>query len=205
VDALRRSSRTARVAALLSLGALAVHELRYLLAYGDRAGQALAQQGHGYLSDLGGALTALGLGVLLATLFAGALSPAARRERESRIATFVRTAALYALALVAIFCVQELAEGALTAGHPAGVAAIVAHGGWVAMPLALAAGALCSLACLALAEVELAIARVIRGERPRRRTRAVARPLPALARPSPTLLDLGLAAPPRAPPPPLAS
>ncbi len=37
MDALRRTSRTARVASLLSLGALAVHELRYLLAYGDRA------------------------------------------------------------------------------------------------------------------------------------------------------------------------
>ena len=204
MDALRRTSRTARVASLLSLGSLAVHELRYLLAYGDRAGHALAQQGHGYLSDLGGALTALGLGGLLATLFAGALLPQARRARGSRSAAFGRAAALYALALAATFCVQELAEGALAAGHPEGLAAILANGGWVAIPLALAAGALCSLACLALAEIELTIARVIRGDRRSRRFGALAQRIPALARSWPTLLDLGLAAPPRAPPLPLA-
>jgi hypothetical protein len=204
VDALRRTSRTARVAALLSLGSLAVHELRYLLAYGDRAGQALAEQGHGYLSDLGGALAALGLGVLLATLFAGALSPPARRERASRSAALVGKAARYAIALAAIFCVQELAEGMLTAGHPEGPAAILANGGWMAMPLAVAAGALCSLVCLALAQVESTVARVIRANRPPRRPGAPAQRIPALTGLSPALLELGLAAPSRAPPPPLA-
>jgi hypothetical protein len=204
VDGLRHTSGTARVAALLSLGALAVHELRYLLAYGDRAGEALAQQGHGYLSDLGGALIGLALATLLATLFARALASPARGRRASRRAGFTRLAGLYALALASIFCVQELAEGALTTGHPEGVAAVLAHGGWLAVPLALAMGALCSLACLALVEAEVTIARVIRADRAPRRRQAPTRRLAASARRTPARVDLDLAAPPRAPPLPLA-
>jgi hypothetical protein len=158
LDALRRTSRTARAASLLSLAALAVHELRYLFAYGDRAGEALASQGHGYLSDLGGALVTVILATLLATLLAGVLAPAARRPARPA-AAFPRTAALDAISTAAIFCAQELAEGAVAAGHPAGPAAVLAHGGWIAFPLALAAGALCAVACLALQEVERSLAR----------------------------------------------
>jgi hypothetical protein len=179
LNALRRTSRTARTASLLSLGALTVHELRYVLAYGDRAGEALASQGHAYLSDLGGALVTLMLATLLATVLAGALAPRARRPGQAGSA-FRRMAVLYGLALVAIFCAQELAEGAVASGHPAGLAAVLAHGGWVALPLALAAGAVCSLACLALQGVERALARrTIR--RARRRPPPLAEPHPAPA------------------------
>jgi hypothetical protein len=168
MDALRRTSRTARASSLLSLAALAVHELRYLLTYGDRAGEALANQGHAYLSDLGGAVVTLTMATLLAALFAGALAPpACRPDRPAGCPparsvgghTPVRTGLLYALALLAIFCAQELAEGAVAAGHPAGPAAVLGHGGWLALPLALVAGALCSLACLALQGVEQTLAR----------------------------------------------
>ena len=55
---------------------------------------------------------------------------------------FRRTATLYGLALAAIFCAQELTEGAIATGHPAGLAAVLADGGWVFLPLALAIGAL---------------------------------------------------------------
>jgi hypothetical protein len=174
VYALRRTSRTARTASLLSLGALAVHELRYVLAYGERAGEALASQGHAYLSDLGGALITLILATLLATVLAGALAPPARRPGNAGSA-FRRMAVLHGLALMAIFCAQELTEGAVASGHAAGLAAVLAHGGWVALPLALAAGALCSLACLALQGVERNLARrALR--RTRRRPPAVAEP-----------------------------
>ena len=158
MDALRRTSRTARAASLLSLAALAVHELRYVLAYGDGAGEALASQGHAYLSDLGAALITLILATLLATLLAGVLSPAARRPDQPVAAALSRTAVLYALATAAIFCAQELTEGAVAAGHPAGLAAVLAHGGWIAMPLALAAGAMCAVASLVLQEVERTLA-----------------------------------------------
>jgi hypothetical protein len=182
LDALRRTSRTARAASLLSLAALAVHELRYLVAYGDRADEALASQGHAYLSDLGGALITLMLATLLATLLANALAPAARRPGQPAGSAFRRTAVLYALALLAIFCAQELTEGAVAAGHPAGLGAVLAHGGWVALPLALAAGAVCSLACLALQGVERTLARRAPRRRPPRRPPALAEPHAAPAR-----------------------
>jgi hypothetical protein len=173
LDALRRTSRTARAASLLSLAALAVHELRYLFAYGHGAGEALANQGHAYLSDLGGALVTLTLAILLATLLAGALVPAARPAAGQ---AFRRTAVVYALALLAIFCAQELAEGAVAVGHPAGPAAVAAHGGWIALPLALAAGAVCSLACLALQGVERTLAQGAPGRAARGRPPALAEP-----------------------------
>jgi hypothetical protein len=182
LDALRRTSRTARAASLLSLAALVVHELRYLLAYGDRAGEALASQGHAYLSDLGGALVTVTLATLLATLLAGVLSPAARRPARPAAAAFPRTAALYAIVTAAIFCAQELAEGALAAGHPAGPAAVLAHGGWIAFPLALAAGSLCAVACLALQGVERSLARGAPTRRAPARGLAPAEPHAAPAR-----------------------
>jgi hypothetical protein len=182
VDALRRTSRTARAASLLSLGSLAVHELRYLLAYGHRTGEALANQGHAYLSDLGGALVTLAFASLLATLLAGVLAPPARRPAQPAGAAFRRVAALYALALLAIFCTQELTEGAVAAGHPAGLAAVLAHGGWVALPLALALGILCSLACLALQGVERTLARGACPRHAPRRPPALAEPHAAPAR-----------------------
>jgi hypothetical protein len=200
VKVLRRTSRTARAASLLSLGALAVHELRYLLVYGNGAGETLAHEGHAYLSDLGGALVGLAAATLLATLMAGSLAPTARRADEPAGAGFRRAAALYALALAAIFCAQELTEGAVAAGHPAGLAAVLAHGGWVALPLALAVGALCSLACLALRGVERTIARLASRPRPLRRPLAPAKPHVLPARPPLASLNLGFGFARRPPP-----
>ena len=200
MDALRRTSRTARAASLLSLGALAVHELRYLLAYGDRASEALASQGHAYLSDLGGALITVLLATLLATVLAGALAPPARRPGQAARSAFPRTAALYAFALLAIFCAQELTEGAVAAGHPAGLAAVVAHGGWIALPLAMAAGAACALVCLALREVERTLARRSSHRPARPRPPALAEPHAAPARRSLASLNLAFGFARRPPP-----
>ena len=119
---------------------------------------------------------------MLATVLAGALSPPARRPDQAAGSAFPRTAALYALATAAIFCAQELTEGAVAAGHPAGLAAVLAHGGWIALPLAVAAGAVCAVACLLLQGVERTLARGA----PSRPARA--RPSPS---PSPTPLPLG--------------
>src|SRR5204862_65911 len=69
---------------------------------------------------------------------AGALAPPARGAGDSAGAALRRAAPLFALALATIFCAQELTEGALAAGHPAGLGAVLAHGGWVFLPLALA-------------------------------------------------------------------
>ena len=200
MDALRRTSRIARGASLLSLGALAVHELRYLLAYGHGATEALAQQGHGYMSDLAGALVVLALAALLATLLAGALAPPPRPADEPAGATFRRTATLYGLALAAIFCSQELTEGAIATGHPAGLAAVLADGGWVFLPLALAIGALCSGACLTLRGVDRTLARVAVRRRSPRRPATLAQPYVCAARRPLTSLNLGFGFARRAPP-----
>jgi hypothetical protein len=200
LNALRSTSRIARGASLLSLGALAVHELRYWLAYGRGAKEALAQQGHGYMSDLAGALVVLALATLLAALLVGALAPRPRTAGEPVLATFRRTTAGYALALGGIFCAQELTEGAIAAGHPAGLEAILAHGGWVFGPLTLAIGALCSLACLVLRGVERTLARIAARRRTIRRPATAARPNVSARRPPLTSLNLGFGFARRPPP-----
>src|SRR4051794_41911668 len=59
-----------RCFALLGAGALALHELRYLIAYGGDAGRALDEQGHGYLGTVA-VLVALAVVASVATLVAG--------------------------------------------------------------------------------------------------------------------------------------
>ena len=43
--------------------------------------------------------------------------------------------------LVAIYVLQELLEGLFASGHPTGAGGVVGHGGWLALPLAVAFGA----------------------------------------------------------------
>jgi hypothetical protein len=203
VNALRRTTHAARAAALLSLGGLALHQLRYLLAYGHDAGTALGHQGHGYLAELIPAL----IGLALATIAGVALARAAlgvhglRHDGRAQ----GRAALLYAAALLAVFWAQELSEGLLAAGHPTGLAALFSHGGWIAIPLALGLGALCSLVALGLDRAErtlgVAARRRLAPPRPLITTRSVTaprrRPLATralafgLARRPPPLLRLG--------------
>jgi hypothetical protein len=189
VSAIRRTSGAARAAALLSLGALAVHQLRYLLAYGHDAEWALSEQGHAYLSHFGGIAVGLGLAVLLGTL----LAPAARRRLAGTgcrgMLRFV--APLYTAALLASFCSQEIAEGALSSGHPDGLNAAVANGGWIAIPLAILVGLLCALGTRALERVDDALSapKQPRGRLPR----SPAVPAPNPAAPRLALGCLGLA------------
>jgi hypothetical protein len=176
VTATRFTGGAARAVALLTLGALAVHELRYLVAYGADADAALASQGHAYLSELGGMAAGLGLALLLGSALGRARLPRSRTGGRSALGS---TAALYGAAIVAIFCAQESAEGALFAGHAAGLAAPVANGGWIALPLALVAGLLCALAARALERVDDALAAPPRSRVTLPRPSAVAAPNPA--------------------------
>jgi len=131
-----------RLAALLAAGALAVHELRYALAYGEHAGREASAQGHAYL-------TVLVPVVVLAALFAAAQAllrfagPPASGDRRRR---FTRLWLGCTLALAAAYCGQELIEGWLAAGHPAGVAGVLEHGGWIAFACAPVVGGLVALA-----------------------------------------------------------
>lgn len=139
-----RSARSvcARAAsgALLLPSAFAVHQLRYLLAYGAASGAELQRTGHSYLHSVvpwlvmllalaaGGFLRAMG------QAFSGQTS--VRRFSLSFTALWVACTG----ALVAIFAGQELLEGWFATGHPAGLAGIFGYGGVWAVPAAVCIG-----------------------------------------------------------------
>jgi hypothetical protein len=171
-----------RAAALFPPAACLVHQLRYWLTAGGGAGRELQAQGHAYLGRLSVPLT------LLAASAAGAFVThlmVARRagvepgEEGTRRAWWLRWLAV-AAALLAVYTAQELLEGALATGHPAGLAGVFGGGGWLAAPAALAVGALLSL-LLRAAETILRLA----GAAPRRAHRS-----PPLAARRPRAVDL---------------
>ena len=140
-----RAGVRARIAAwayvaLLPPAAFAVHQLRYMLAYGGDASIELQRTGHSYLHSFvpwlvlllalatGGFLRALG------RAFAGHTSPA--RFTLSLTALWLTCS----VGLVAIFACQEFLEGLFATGHPAGLTGIFGYGGWWSIPIALCIG-----------------------------------------------------------------
>jgi hypothetical protein len=138
----RTAPLTRRLAqvALLPPAAFAVHQLRYMLAFGSSAGIELQRTGHSYLHSLVPwlvAALAITVGVFLQALgraFAGHTST------KSYGATLVGLWLTCSAALLAIFVCQELLEGALLTGHPAGLEGIFGWGGWWAIPASLCIG-----------------------------------------------------------------
>jgi hypothetical protein len=126
--------------ALIPAGAFAVHQLRYWLAFGSRAGLELQRQGHSYLHSLVPWL------VLLIGLGAGAFLRALGQafSGQSSLSRYtVSFAALWlicAACLVGIYVVQELLEGLFLTGHPAGLAGVFGYGGWWSIPAAVCIG-----------------------------------------------------------------
>ena len=137
-----------RAAALMPAAVLSVHQLRFQLAFGDRADGKLAAEGHQYLGALAPVVAmvlAIGVGLFLATL-----ARVWRRgidEGESRrpASAFPKLWLLAAASLLAIYCGQELLEGFLVSGHPGGIAGVFGDGGLWAIPLSAALGALVAL------------------------------------------------------------
>jgi hypothetical protein len=133
-----------RAIALLAVGAVSLHQLRFVLGYGQNASQVLAVEGHSYL-PFAEALVAV---VLAAACiwFAGSLALAHRgRPVESSGHPFGSLWAYAGSALFAVYVLQEGFEGAFSPGHPAGLTGIFGNGGWTALPLAVAIGALIAL------------------------------------------------------------
>jgi hypothetical protein len=135
---------------LLPAAAFAVHQLRYMLAYGSHANSVLAAQGHGYLDSLAPwlvLLIGLGAGSFLLRVSRALVSGGDGHPRRS----FLGLWALTSVTLVAIYTVQELLEGFFAVGHPSGFAGVFGHGGWWAVIVAPAVGAavaaLLRLAC----------------------------------------------------------
>jgi hypothetical protein len=126
-----------RTAALVAVGWWSVHQLRYLMAYGGDTGEALRRQGHAYLGPVAPLLGALLVLVLARLVVRATLAPPGRSTRVHRLAVLWPACAV---AIIALYSSQEAIEGLLASGHPAGLHGIFGHGGWVAVPLALAAG-----------------------------------------------------------------
>jgi hypothetical protein len=126
--------------ALVPAAALAVHQLRFELAYGHGAGLELARQGHSYLHSLVPWI------VLLIAVGAGgflwALGRALGGQRSLPRYTLTLTGLWLACSacLLGIYVVQELLEGFLSTGHPAGLAGVFGYGGWWSIPAAACVG-----------------------------------------------------------------
>jgi hypothetical protein len=133
-----------RTAALLLAGTLSVHEVRFLAGYGRHADAAQAAQGHAYLSWV----VPLSIVALLAAGAELGLRVAASGS-VARPSTSVRMRVLWPVAsasLLAAYVAQEMFEGWLAVGHPGGLAGVLGHGGWIAIPVAVAVGGLIALA-----------------------------------------------------------
>ena len=126
--------------ALMPPAAFAVHQLRYWLAFGGHAGLFLNRQGHLYLHSLAPWLAlavAIAIGAFLQAL-GRALGGQCSRSRYTL--SFAALWLVCAAALVAIYVSQELLEGVLASGHPAGLVGVFGYGGWWSVPAALAVG-----------------------------------------------------------------
>jgi uncharacterized membrane protein len=184
---------------LLPAGALVVHQLRYRIAYGPRAGAQLAAQGHSYLDSFAPWLVLL-LCLAAGSFLARLVHAAATGSKPPRRRSFAALWAATTVGLVSIYAVQELLEGFFAAGHPGGLAGVVGHGGWWAAVVAVGVGAVVA----AVLRVADAAVEAFARERPRAvRQPLVPRALPAPLR-TPLLRPLASAHAGRAPPAGLA-
>jgi hypothetical protein len=123
--------------ALMPAAAFAVHQLRYLLAFGGHAGVELQRTGHSYLHSVVPWIVLL-IGLAFGE-FMWRLGRATSAQRSVPRYT-LSLAGLWLVcsaALVAIYVSQEFLEGLFATGHPAGLAGIFGYGGWWAIPAAL--------------------------------------------------------------------
>lgn len=175
-------------AAVVPAAAIAVHQLRYWLAFGSTAGVELQRQGHSYLHSVAPwIVVALAWG-------AGAFLSALGRAMHGQTSvpryglSLIALWAICAASLVVIYSGQELLEGLLATGHPAGLVGIFGYGGWWAIPAAVCVG-------LVLAAL-LHGARWVLHEVATRRARTTRAPSPAVpARPRPADVSLPRLAP----------
>jgi hypothetical protein len=127
-------------AAVVPTAAIAVHQLRYWLAFGSTAGIELQRQGHSYLHSV-----APWIVVALAWAVGAFLSALGRAMHGQTSVpryglSLIALWAICATSLVVIYSGQELLEGLLATGHPAGLVGIFGYGGWWAVPAAVCVG-----------------------------------------------------------------
>jgi hypothetical protein len=153
------------LAGLLAGGAFALHQLRYLLGYGAESHGQLASQGHAYMTLLAPAV-AVALMLVAADLCARVIRARAGRSPERARGLLPMWSAVSAC-LLATYAIQETLEGALAPGHPGGLAGVLGHGGWAAIPLAAAIGLVIALVVRGVERVvELVAEPAVRVRRP---------------------------------------
>ena len=130
----RARTPTVRTLALFGAASAAVHELRYVIAYGGGASHALAAHPHGYLSvALPGVITAA---LITLASFVMRTAGGCRVEARGRELPLLVLWLACTVALASIYAIQETLEGAGT----------IAGSGWVGIALAVPAGLLVTLA-----------------------------------------------------------
>jgi hypothetical protein len=195
---MRPAPLTLRAAALIAVGALVLHELRYLIGHGGHSGEALASQGHAYL-PFASALAAGLLVVAAAQLLALARRASLTGAGDGGAPPLRSAWAAATAALLAVYTGQEAIEALLTSGTDGVAAALLFHGGLVVLPLAASLGALVALGLRgASAAVAAAAARARRAPAHRAVRRAVP-PVPVFLAPRGPVIARHLAG--RAPPP----
>lgn len=148
------------IAIYIVLGAWAVHALRYALAPSAPTGV------HGYLQAAPPVLAGL-LALALARLCVAIVD---RRATGGRALAWHTRWGLAALGFVTLYAAQENVELLAATGHVAGLG-LLAHGGWIVLPLVVVAAGL--LAAL-LRGTEVALERLGNAlHRPRLRPRAI--------------------------------
>ncbi len=136
----RRVASAISCSTLVPAAALAVHQLRFMLAFGGHANAVLSRQGHAYLHSLAPWIvlaTAMAAGLFL---FALGRALGGHRSPGRYALSFAGLWIASSLTLVAIFATQELLEGMFATGHPAALAGVFGYGGWWSIPAALCVG-----------------------------------------------------------------
>jgi hypothetical protein len=133
--------------ALMPVAALLVHQLRFQLAFGGRAGLELARQGHSYLHSLTPWIVILISVTVGGFVWALGRALAGQRSLSRYTVSFLGLWIFCAACLVAIYVTQESLEGLFAVGHPGGLAGVFGYGGWWAVPAALCVGLVLAAIC----------------------------------------------------------
>lgn len=155
----------ASLAGLLLGAVLGIHELQYLLTFGDQTSSALEHTGHDYLAmavPFCGLVLAVGLSWCLLQAATGPIQDADCGRMGRR-----RFWLLASGALLVIFAGQELIEGWISPGHPGGPAVIFGGGSWTVLPLALGLGGLVTLIAGVAERAERTVCRARWSQEPR--------------------------------------
>jgi hypothetical protein len=194
VKVLNRRTHVLRAAPVLTAGAFGVHQLRYALGSGADPAH---HHAHGVLTVLAPVVALLLAAALAHVLWAAMRPPGGTAPTGPG---FRRSWLLTSTSLVIVYTGQELLEGFVADGHPAGLLAIYGAGGWMAVPLALLIGAFVAAALrLSRAVDSAAPPRLARVPRPQLVV-APALAIPADCGPRPFAAPLALRRAGRAPP-----